>query len=78
MTDNKFQIGGTHYTEMNIQPWDVIDGWPLQCSVGFYRGNILKYIIRAGEKGDAIEDLQKARHYIDKLIKVLAHAEKPT
>lgn len=35
----------------------------------FCRGNALKYIIRAGRKGDStIEDLQKARWYIDREI----------
>jgi len=31
----------------------------------FNLGNVLKYIWRAGEKGDAIEDLQKARFYLN-------------
>jgi hypothetical protein len=56
---------------MPIQPWDVIDTWPLEQRIGFYRGSALAYIIRAGTKGPAVEDLRKARHYLDKLIEVL-------
>lgn len=35
----------------------------------FCLGNALKYIWRAGEKGNALEDLQKARWYLDRKIK---------
>ncbi|MGA2412720.1 MAG: DUF3310 domain-containing protein [Candidatus Binataceae bacterium] len=31
----------------------------------FCRGNAIKYIWRAGSKGDEIEDLKKARYYLD-------------
>ena len=73
MTDPRTnQVGGEHYVRMALQPWDVIDTWPLEQRVGFYRGNALKYVMRAGEKGEASEDHAKARHYLDKLIAVLA------
>jgi len=36
--------------------------------MNFCRGNAVKYIWRAGEKGDEIEDLKKARWYIDREI----------
>ena len=32
---------------------------------GFLIGNIIKYTIRAGKKDNAIEDLKKAKNYID-------------
>lgn len=32
--------------------------------LNFNRGNAVKYIWRAGEKGDAIEDLKKAAWYV--------------
>ena len=35
---------------------------------GFCLGNAIKYIWRAGEKGDALEDLKKARWYLDREI----------
>ena len=58
------QVGGEHYRKFKIQPWDVVDEYDL----GFYAGNALKYLLRAGHKNDALEDLRKCRHYIDKLI----------
>lgn len=34
----------------------------------FCVGNAIKYLWRAGLKGDALEDLQKARWYVDREI----------
>ncbi|CAB5194827.1 SaV-like [uncultured Caudovirales phage] len=34
----------------------------------FNLGNAVKYLWRAGLKGDALEDLQKARYYVDREI----------
>lgn len=31
----------------------------------FCLGNVIKYVTRAGQKGDALEDLKKARQYLD-------------
>lgn len=56
------QVGGTHYKKA-IQPWDIIHVWGL----GYWRGNILKYVLRAPYKNGK-EDLEKARHYLDYLI----------
>lgn len=42
----------------------VIEAWRL----GFALGNAVKYIARAGRKGAAIEDLKKARWYLDREI----------
>lgn len=61
---DKIQIGGDHYKK-SIQPWDFI----IANDLGFLEGNIIKYITRWKDKG-GVEDLQKARHYIDKLIEV--------
>ena len=37
---------------------------------GFLKGNIIKYISRAGKKGPAIEDLRKAEQYLRWLIEL--------
>ena len=58
------QVGGDHYRQNKVQPWDIVDDWGLD----FYRGNALKYLLRAGRKGPAVEDLKKAKHYIEKCI----------
>jgi hypothetical protein len=42
----------------------VIEAWGL----GFCLGNAVKYISRAGKKGDRLEDLKKARWYLDREI----------
>lgn len=39
----------------------VINAWKLNFSLG----NVVKYISRAGKKGDYLEDLKKARFYLD-------------
>ena len=57
------QVGGRHYKDKAMQPWDIIDAWELN----FYAGNVIKYILRYRHK-DGLQDLQKARHYINKLI----------
>lgn len=74
MSANERQAGGDHYTVMSIQPWDVIDTWPIDQQIGFYRGNQLKYTMRAGKKtGEAmLVEIEKANHYGEKLAEVLA------
>ncbi len=42
----------------------VIEAWEL----GFHLGNVVKYLSRAGKKGDALDDLKKARWYLDRHI----------
>lgn len=48
-------------------PGDVID-FCLHHNIGFAEGNIIKYIVRAGKKGEALEDLNKAKEYLNRLI----------
>jgi len=62
---NDVQIAGTHYKDKSIQPWDYI----VANKLGYLEGNIVKYVSRWKDKG-GIEDLRKARHYLDKLIEV--------
>ena len=52
-----------HYNKHAIQPINFI----LQNNLGFCEGNIIKYVCRYKDKG-GVEDLQKARQYIDFLI----------
>jgi hypothetical protein len=59
------QVGGDHYKDNRIQVWDAIHDWNL----GYFSGNVVKYVARHTKKG-GLEDLKKARHYLDKLIAV--------
>lgn len=70
------QVAGTHYKDMGVQPWDVVDTWPVEQQIGYYRGNALKYIMRMGTKDDRGQEAGKAKHYIQKLIEVLNSAGK--
>ena len=45
----------------------VIEAWNL----GFHLGNTVKYISRAEHKGNTLEDLKKARWYLDRFIEKL-------
>ena len=66
--------GSEHYLKMAIEPWDVIDTWPVDQRIGFYRGNLLKYTLRLGSKDAAISEAKKAQHYAEKLVETLTHA----
>lgn len=71
-TANERQVGGDHYKNRVIQPWDIIDSsFNHAEAIGFYKGNAIKYIMRAGSKGPAREDYEKAVHYLEKLLEVL-------
>ena len=70
-TANATQVGGNHYASKAVQPWDAMQAWlSREEFAGYLRGNVIKYMARCNDKG-GIEDVQKARHYIDKLIEVL-------
>jgi len=60
------QIGGNHYKDFPIQPYEFIS----KNNLSFFQGNVVKYVCRyLGKNG--IEDLQKIKHYCDLEIKKL-------
>ena len=59
------QVGGSHYKDKAIQPWDYI----IANELGYLEGNVVKYVSRWKNK-NGIEDLKKAQHYLTKLIEV--------
>lgn len=62
MTNNDIINAPSHYCEgREYQPIDVISDWGLN----FNLGNTVKYISRAGRKDDIVQDLKKARFYLD-------------
>jgi len=68
---DSYQIGGDHYKELAVQPWMAMESWMSEAEfAGFLRGNVIKYLSRAGKKGDELQDLKKALHYLEKLVSV--------
>lgn len=69
------QVGGDHYRRLAVQPWEAMEAWlsPDEFA-GFLRGNVIKYMARFRDKG-GVEDVRKARHYLNKLIELLEATE---
>lgn len=67
---NQIQIGGSHYTQNAIQPWEYMQSLmtPEEFE-GYLRGNVIKYISRYPLKA-GLQDLLKAQHYLAKLISI--------
>ena len=57
------QVGGNHYKETTLQPWDVISAWSLDP----WLANVVKYVQRHQRKNGR-EDLLKAVHYLEYVI----------
>ena len=61
------QVGGDHYRQKSIQPWTAMESWMTREEFeGYLRGNVIKYIARYKDK-NGIEDVYKARHYLERL-----------
>lgn len=54
----------SHYNKGRIEVIDFIEDQGLS----FHLGNVIKYVARAGAKGDELEDLKKAQWYLDRYI----------
>ena len=52
------QIGGSHYKNFHIQPYEFIS----KNNLSFFQGNVIKYVCRYMKKG-GIQDLEKIKHY---------------
>jgi hypothetical protein len=53
-----------YYNTGNIEVIEAIEDWKL----GFHLGNAIKYIARAQHKGKLVEDLQKAKWYLERYL----------
>ena len=60
------QVGGKHYKNFPIQPYEFIS----KNNLSFFQGCVVKYVCRYLQKND-IEDLEKIKHYCDLEIKKL-------
>lgn len=64
---NLRQVGGEHYVGLSVEPWEAMEAWMTKDEfIGFLKGNIIKYLAR--EKN--ANDLDKAGHYMQKLLEV--------
>lgn len=58
----------SHYTHGSFEVIDVIeDNLTFEGLEGFLKGNVMKYVMRYPHK-NGVEDLKKARWYLDRLI----------
>ena len=62
----KEQVGGDHYSKLAIQPVTYINANRLS----YLQGNVIKYTTRYKDKVTPIQDLEKAKHYIEMLIEL--------
>lgn len=63
-----------HYEELNIQPWEIMErNFTTEEFVAYLKGNIIKYTLR--DKGQALTDAEKIKHYTEKLIEVIEKKE---
>ena len=60
-TENNIISHPSHYCYSKYEPKDVIRDWGLN----FNLGSTVKYIARAGRKDDIIQDLKKARQFLE-------------
>lgn len=68
MTD---PINPDHYRRGNVEAIDVIEAAVADAPhmvPAYLQGQVLKYLLRMWCKGDALQDAQKARWYLERLI----------
>ena len=57
-----------HYNMLDVEAINLIEmSMTKEEFLGYLKGNVLKYIIRYKHKGNASEDLDKGKWYLDKL-----------
>jgi hypothetical protein len=60
------QAGGSHYKDMGVQPWTVMEALLTREEfIGYLKGNLIKYGMRQGKKDSP--DAEKWHHYNMKL-----------
>lgn len=64
MGTNDYQIGGDHYVKLDVTPWDAMESWFPESFKDYLLMNAIKYIAR--NKCDKKEDIEKAKHYLEK------------
>jgi hypothetical protein len=78
MDANEVQVGGNHYRRMGaVQHWDLVT----QYHWDYFQAQIIKYLMRWKTKHSTpekrLEDLKKARHFLDKYIENATAFDQP-
>lgn len=76
---NDRQVGGSHYTEESaVCPHcgKVIQHWDLFAKLPYLIGQVAKYVLRFRSKNGK-QDLEKAQHFLQKLMEVYYPEKKP-
>ena len=70
MTTLNTQVGGSHYKDMAIQPWQAMEAWLTPDEYrGYHKAVAIAYLARERDKG-GIEDIKKAIHHLQRLVEV--------
>ena len=74
------QVGGAHYKDMAVQPWQALEAWltPEEYR-GYHKGVAISYLARERSKG-GMQDIQKAIHHLQRLVEMQGedNVETPT
>jgi hypothetical protein len=64
------QVGGNHYKDMQVQPWQAMEAWltPEEYR-GYHKGVAIGYLAREQQKG-GLQDIEKAIHHLQRLVEI--------
>ena len=71
MSANDKQVAGDHYSA-KIQHWDFV----VANDLNYFEGQITKYVTRCRKKGQCLQDLKKAQHFLEKYIELKESEER--
>jgi hypothetical protein len=64
------QVGGSHYKDMAIQPWQAMEAWLTADEYrGYHKGVAIAYLARERDKG-GLDDIKKAIHHLQRLVEI--------
>lgn len=75
MGADDIQVGGDHYKNMGVEPWQAMSAWMThEQFVGFLLGSAIAYLARVNTQGvegkGGVQDIKKAQHYLAKLVEI--------
>lgn len=71
MSANDRQVGGEHYKTGGEEHWDRV----ARLNLDYFQGQITKYVER-WKKKNGVQDLEKARHFLDKYIELAKETQR--